>query len=93
MPAGVSGLIIAALFAASMSTLNSSLNSVATAVVTDFFRRFRPRAADSLCLRLARWLTALLGVLATATAALLAAADVGSLWDVFQEVMSLFGGA
>jgi len=93
LPAGISGLIIAALFAASMSTLDSSLNSVATAVVTDFFRRFRPRAADSLCLRLARWLTALLGVLATATAALLAAADVGSLWDVFQEVMSLFGGA
>ena len=42
LPAGVSGLIIAAVFAAAMSTLDSSLNSVSTAMVTDFYRRFRP---------------------------------------------------
>ena len=93
LPSGVSGLIIAALFAATMSTLDSSLNSVSTVVVTDFYRRFRSSAADFACLRLAKWLTAVLGVAATATAALLATYDVASLWDVVQEVMGLFGGA
>jgi Na+/proline symporter len=93
LPAGISGLIIAAVFAATMSTLDSSMNSVSTAVVTDFYRRFRPAALDSVCLRLAKWLTAILGAAATATAVLLATYDIGSLWDIFQQVMGLFGGA
>ena len=93
LPAGVSGLVIAAVFAASMSTLDSSLNSVSAAVVTDFFRRFRPWVADSVWLKLARWLTGVLGVAATGAAALLATYDIASLWDIFQQVMGLFGGA
>ena len=36
LPAGVRGLVIAAIFAAAMSTLSSSLNSLATAALTDF---------------------------------------------------------
>lgn len=93
LPAGVSGVVIAALFAATMSTLDSSLNSVATAIVTDFHRRFRPAKPDRLRLRLARWLTAILGVMATAIAALLATFDIASLWDVFQQVAGLFAGS
>ncbi|MCP5116639.1 MAG: sodium:solute symporter, partial [bacterium] len=93
LPAGISGLIIAAVFAASMSTLDSSLNSVSTAVVTDFFRRFRQDVSDAVCFRLARWLTGVLGVAATSSAILLATFNIGSLWDAFQMVMGLFGGA
>ncbi len=40
LPAGVSGLVIAAVFAAAMSSLDSSLNSVSAVVVTDFYRPF-----------------------------------------------------
>ena len=93
LPAGVSGLVIAGVFAASMSTLDSSLNSVATAITTDFYGRFRPAAADRAKLRLARWLTALLGVVATAASTALATFNVGSLWDAFQAAMGLFGGS
>ncbi len=93
LPAGLSGLIIAAVFAATMSTLDSSMNSVSTAGVTDFYRRFRPGVADAVCLRLAKWLTGLLGAAATAAAVLLATFDIASLWDIFQQVMGLFGGA
>ncbi|HNT35900.1 MAG TPA: sodium/solute symporter, partial [bacterium] len=50
LPAGVSGLVIAAVFAASMSTLDSSMNSMATAVVTDFCRRFRRNSDEAYCL-------------------------------------------
>jgi SSS family transporter len=38
LPQGVIGLVAGAIFAAAMSTLSSSLNSSATAVVTDFYR-------------------------------------------------------
>ncbi len=93
VPAGASGLIIAALFAATMSTLDSSLNSVATSMVTDFYRRLRSGVTDASCLRLAKWLTALLGVSATSVALAMATFRIESLWDVFQQVMGLFGGA
>ena len=58
LPAGVTGLVIAALFAAAISTVDSSLNSVATVVVTDFYRRFKHNVSDHACLTLARRLTA-----------------------------------
>jgi len=92
LPAGIAGLLIAAVFAASMSTLDSSLNSVSAALVTDFYVRFRPAADDARRLLLARLLTAGLGVLATATSIALATFDIGSLWDTFQGMMGLLGG-
>ena len=51
LPAGVVGLVAGAVFAAAMSTLSSSLNSSATAVVTDFYR---PRALSASPQRLLR---------------------------------------
>ncbi len=48
LPLGVGGLVIAAVFAAAMSTLSSSLNSLASASTIDLWRRLRPRPpADS----------------------------------------------
>lgn len=91
LPAGLAGLVIAGVFAASMSTLDSSLNSVATAITTDFYGRLRPSATDRHKLRLARRLTGLLGAVATAAAIALASLDIGSLWDAFQGMMGLFG--
>ena len=92
LPVGIAGLLIAAVFAASMSTLDSSLNSVSAALVTDFYVRFRPSAPDSKRLLLARLLTGGLGVLATVTSIALATFDIGSLWDTFQGMMGLLGG-
>jgi len=92
LPAGVAGVIVAGIFAAAQSTLASSLNSVATAYVTDFHRRFRPGVSDAVCLRLARWLTALVGLVGTGVALLLAQYDIRSLWETFLSVIGLFGG-
>jgi SSS family transporter len=89
MPDGVSGLVIAGIFAASMSSLDSSLHSVATAVTTDFYRRFKTGATDRQCLNLARGVVIGLGALAIVTASLLAATDVGSLFFFFQKVLGL----
>lgn len=62
LPSGVLGLIIAGLFAAAMSTLSSSMNSAATAFVTDIHRKLSPAARDGrTLLRTARLSTLVLG--------------------------------
>jgi SSS family transporter len=45
MPAGVSGLIIAAVLAAAMSNLSATLNSLSSTTVVDFYMKLRPNAA------------------------------------------------
>lgn len=89
MPAGLSGLVIAGLFAAGQS---GSQASIATALVTDFYRRFRPAAGEAECVRLARALTLLLGAIGIGTALLMATYNIRSLWDVFLQTLGLLGG-
>ena len=43
LPTGVTGLVIASLFAAGMSTISTSINSAATIVLTDFYKKLRKR--------------------------------------------------
>lgn len=45
LPAGVTGLVIASLFSAGMSTISTSINSAATIVLTDFYKKLRKRAS------------------------------------------------
>lgn len=91
LPAGIAGLVIAGLFAASMSSLDSSMNSVSTAITTDFYRRFRRQATEHSCLVLARWLTVIVGGVGTGVSLLLAGSDVASLWDASAFYVGLFG--
>lgn len=63
LPHGIAGLVIAAIFAAAMSNLSASLNSLASTTVIDFYVPLRGRAADAeSLLGLSRWLTAAWGV-------------------------------
>lgn len=89
LPAGLSGLVIAGVFAASMSSLDSSMHSIATACTVDWYRRFVPGATDRSSLRLARVLTVILGVVAVATAFVLVTYDIRSLWFFFQKCLGL----
>jgi Na+/proline symporter len=92
LPAGVAGLLIAGVFAAAMSSLDSSMNSVATAFTTDFYRRFNPSVQDRTCLSVARLVTALIGLSGTAFALTMATWDINSLWSQFAKYIGLFGG-
>ncbi|MBI1390299.1 MAG: sodium/solute symporter [bacterium] len=98
VPAGVSGLLIAAIFAGSMSSLDSSLNSIATVCVTDFYKRFRnPKSSDRQRLRLAQIITIVSGALATIVAiqvaeSLLSHPEQKGAWDLFVAVQGLLGG-
>ena len=87
LPAGVSGLLIAAVFAAAMSTVDSGIHSSATMIQVDFVGPLRKRPlTQRQSLTLARALTAGLGLLGTATA-LLVSKGGGIL-----ETMSKVGG-
>ncbi len=69
VPAGLSGLVIAAVFSAAMSTLSSSLNSVASAAIGDLYRPLvRPRASEAHYLNASRCFTIAAGVLQMAVA-------------------------
>jgi Na+/proline symporter len=92
LPVGVAGLVLAAVFAAAMSSLDSSMNSMATVLVTDFYHRFRPGSADRTRLLLARIITVALGVFGTAGALLMATYPIKSLWDLFLALLGLLGG-
>ena len=91
LPPGISGLVVAALFAAAMSSLDSAMNSVATAFTTDWYRRFRPDADDHRCLRIARFATIGIGVIGTGAALLMQRVNDPSLLDVWFKVLGLFG--
>ncbi len=92
-PAGVCGLIIAAIFAASMSTLESSIHSVATIALTDFYAKRNPNLSDTQRLRFVKTAVWVLGGFATALSVVLLYADFKSLLDLFQELLALFAGA
>ncbi len=98
MPVGISGLLIAAIFAGSMSSLDSSLNSIATVCITDFYKRFRrPDGDDKNRLFWARIITIVAGIVATVLAIwvahiLLGNPDQKGAWDLFVAVQGLLGG-
>ncbi|MBT3624704.1 MAG: sodium/solute symporter [Gammaproteobacteria bacterium] len=63
LPSGLRGLVVAALFAAAMSTIDSGANSASTILTVDFYRRWRPGTEDEKReLRRARKFTAAMGV-------------------------------
>jgi SSS family transporter len=94
LPVGVSGLVIAAVFAASQSTVSSSLNSVATTWVKDFDARLiRPDAADQDYLKAAKWVVVLIGTVGIAVAIVLARSGIESAFKTFQSIIGLTAGS
>ncbi|MGH9629354.1 MAG: sodium:solute symporter family transporter, partial [Bryobacteraceae bacterium] len=93
LPAGVAGLVLAALFAAAQSTLSSSMHSMATALIVDFYQPFRPHSSDRTRLRLARILTLALGTFGTGVALMMATYNIRSLFDVFLTLLALLSGS
>jgi len=88
MPAGIAGALIAAIFAATMSTISSNINSVATAFSIDFWKRFR-RTTDSQLVVVARWASVVSGMIGLLLALLMATWDIQSFLDFFNEALGL----
>ena len=91
MPRGIAGLIIAGIFAASMSCLSGTINSAATLMVQDFYLRWRPDSTDRTRLRLMKILSYVVGTIATGVAAWLAEMPMRSLMETWTTMASLCG--
>ncbi len=91
LPHGVAGLVIAAIFAAAMSNLSGSLNSLASTSIVDFYAPLSGRSLDDPgLLRLSRWLTAGWGVVLIAIA--FVARGWGSVFTTGLTIASLVYG-
>lgn len=89
LPDGVSGLLITALFAAAMSSMDSGISCVATVIINDFVKPLRGgHDEDAQDLKLARWLTFGLGVFATGLAFYVSTFE--QLIEAYSSIISLF---
>ena len=92
LPVGLIGLLIVAIIMAATDTIAGELNSLSTATVIDFYRRFARRQADDRhYLQVSRLATAFWGLFASAVAVW--AADLGSLIEVVNRFGSFFYGS
>ena len=91
LPAGLTGLLIAAIFSAGMSTVSTSLNSSATIILSDYYKRYFNKGADEktsmLVLRISSFMTGILGI-----GIALALVGVESVLDAWWALASIFSG-
>ena len=92
LPVGLVGLMIAAIFAAAMSSIAAELNSLSTVTVIDFYRRhLKTAATDRHYLTVSKVATGFWGLFASGFA--LYAPNLGSLIEVVNQVGSYFYGS
>lgn len=92
LPMGVTGLIIAGIFAAAMATLSGIMNSVATLITVDFYDRFAKDKSQKKGVFFAEAMTVVVGLVGIGAALVLSRFDVQSLFDVSIELAGLLGG-
>ena len=92
MPAGIAGLLIAAIFAAAMSTLSSNINSVSAVITSDFYKVLAKAGTHRRTMAVARWSGIIVGVLGILMALMLATWNIASLWDQFNTFLGLLTG-
>ncbi|MBX2842581.1 MAG: sodium/solute symporter [Flammeovirgaceae bacterium] len=91
VPEGLKGLIIAAIIAAAMSTVDSALNCSATVLHLDFYTRFfKPEMSNQQEMSFLRWSTVVWGILGTLFA--LAMINAKSALDIWWQISGIFGG-
>ncbi len=91
LPVGLKGLIIAAILAASMSTVDSALNCSATVLFVDYYKKFfKPEASEKSSINFLRLSTTIWGILGIVFALLMINAK--SALDVWWQISGIFGG-
>jgi len=88
MPAGLSGLVVAAIFAAALS---SSLNSIAATAINDLYKPFAKGISDKQLLKLSGFLTVVIGIVQIVVAIAFIATGESAL-NLALSVASLFNG-
>ncbi len=94
LPSGLAGLLIAAVFAATMSTIASNINSISTAFTVDLWSKAHPKPDDAGGqVRVARISGICAGLIGMLIAWLMATVDIQSLLDYFNTILGLLSGA
>jgi SSS family transporter len=91
VPPGLAGLIIACLFAAAMSTVAGGVNSVATLLSEDFYRRWWPGASARGRLWVMKGSSVIVGLVSTGVAWFLSQQTIPMLFRTWSEMAALFG--
>lgn len=90
LPVGLTGLLIASIFAAGMSTVATSVTSSSTIILTDYYKRVRKHATDKEQLYVLKVSSVLVGMAGIAVA--LAMLNVDSILDAWWKLSSIFSG-
>lgn len=90
LPMGLTGLLIASIFAAGMSTVATSVTSSSTIVLTDYYQRIRKQTSDRERLWVLKVASLVIGVLGILIA--LALVNVDSILDAWWKLSSIFSG-
>lgn len=93
LPLGIAGLIVAGIFAAAQSTVSTSMNSIASTLVTDFVRPFNLVNTEKGYMNTARWLTFIVGVLGTLAGLIFIDPTIRSLMEAYFKIIGMFMGA
>jgi len=88
LPPGILGLVLAGFIAALMSSIDSGLNSVSTLVTMDFVNKWYPHKNQQQLMKVGRWVTFTVMVLATLWAPQIVHFE--KLWDYLQQALSWF---
>ena len=91
VPPIVTGLLVAAVFAAAMSSLDSALNSLAAALTVDFVARFKPELSEQTRLRFAKYVVVVAGLLGIVIG-IYAARTEAPLIDLIMTFLGYFAG-
>ncbi|MBO7237124.1 MAG: sodium/solute symporter [Kiritimatiellae bacterium] len=89
MPPWLAGLVIAAVFAATISTLSANLSSASTAIVTDYIKRFRPGISGKAQIRCGQISTYVIGFLGVFAALALSRMESSALFDNFNKYIAM----
>lgn len=91
LPAGLTGLLLASVFAAGMSTVSTSFNSSSTVFLTDFYKRYgRSGISERKSMRALYYSTA--GITLIAVGIALGMINVKSALDTWWKLASIFSG-
>lgn len=91
LPSGITGLLVAAIFAAGMSTVSTSVNSTATIVLSDYYKRYvNPDTDEKTSMNVLHVASVIFGILGVIISLILV--GVESVLDAWWSLASIFSG-
>ena len=92
LPVGVVGIIISALLAAAISSLDSDLNCLSAVGMDDFYKKLRPNSTDKQQVKVGKFLVALSGIIAMVIASIYVSAGSEGVLGVIFMLYAIFSG-